>query len=327
MGGGGVPQSSSLDIKKANRNRACGGRAIRAKLQEEAGKEKYVYKRLYCKRWSCPDCGPLMAWQLSKDIASAATEKGLDRFLTLTLDQKTIPENSNLHRYIWNVWGKFRVYLGRKHDEAISYICVLELHKSGVPHLHALVDRFIHQKWISQAWEAVGGGPVVFIKRAGELADVGRYLAKYMTKNCSGKLTRGLRRISTSRDIKLRRFEGGGEKWEVSPIGIEMLEKIGGDGITEKLHDGNGFLKQMSAEYAIDEPKGIETVEANVLLGESLGNDNGGENGQSGIVRAGIEQRTIRERVLDTCPKEIAERLRREADAVCRKGIRGSRKR
>ncbi len=163
--------SSSLDIKKPKYNRACGKKAIWTKVKDEAGNEKFVYKRLYCKRWSCPECGPRMAWQLSKDIESAAGEKQLDRFLTLTLNPETIPEKDHPHRHIWNVWGKFRVYLGRKYNEPISYICVLELHRSGIPHLHALVDRYIHQKWISQAWEAVGGGPIVFIKRVERLAD------------------------------------------------------------------------------------------------------------------------------------------------------------
>jgi hypothetical protein len=149
MGGGGVPRSSSLDIKRANRNRACGGRAIRAELQAEAGKEKYVYKRLYCKRWSCPECGPRMAWQLSKDIESAAGEKGLDRFLTLTLNPETIPDKDHPYRHIWNVWGKFRVYLGRKYKEPISYICVLELHESVLPLHRALrLDRSDQQEFI-----------------------------------------------------------------------------------------------------------------------------------------------------------------------------------
>ena len=269
-----------------------------------------------------------MAWQLSRDIERVAVEKGLDRFLTLTLDPETIPEDANAHQYIWRVWGKFRVYLGRKYDEAISFICVLELHKSGLPHLHALVDRFIPQKWISQAWEAVGGGPIVFIERLGNVGEIGRYLAKYLTKNSGEKRLRGLRRISTSRGIKLRQFDPGELRWHVSPIGMDNIEKIGGECIDQKLYDRNGFLREMMAEYCIEEPQGIEIVEGNmVLAGGSNRDENGGDNGESGIVRAGLEQRAIRERILNTCPKEIAERLRREAEAIGRKRIRGSRKR
>lgn len=318
----------SLDLKKHKRNRVCGQKAIRAKVKDGEGKESYRYRRLYCKRWSCRVCGPLMAWQRCKDIASAAAEKGLDRFLTLTLNPHIIPASWNPHRYIWSVWSKFRVYLGRKYDEAISYICVLELHESGIPHLHALVDRFIPQQWISTAWEAVGGGRIVFIERAKEIAEVGRYLAKYMTKRNGASSVRRLRRISTSRDIKLRRFDPGDMKWQVSPIGMDAIEKIAGERIDQKLYDRNGFLREMVAEYGIEEPEGVETVDGNVVLAEfTLESDDGGEDGQGGLVRAGIEQGTIRERVLHTCPKEIAERLRREAEAIGRKGVRRDRKR
>jgi len=269
-----------------------------------------------------------MAWQLGRDIERVAVEKGLDRFLTLTLNPEIIPKEASAHQYIWWVWGKFRVYLGRKYNEAISFICVLELHKSGFPHLHTLVDRFIPQKWISQAWESVGGGPIVFIERLGNVGEIGRYLAKYLTKSSGEKRLRGLRRLSTSRDIKLRQFKPGELKWHVSPIGMDAIEIIGGDRIDQKLYDRKGFLREMTAEYAIEEPQGVEIVEGNVVLaGGSNRDENGGDNGESGIVRKGVEQGTIRERILNTCPKEIAERLRREAEAIGRKRIRGSRKR
>jgi hypothetical protein len=269
-----------------------------------------------------------MAWQRCKDIARAAEEKGLDRFLTLTLNPHVIPDGYNPYRYIWDVWGKFRVYLGRRYDEAISYICVLELHESGLPHLHALVDQFIPQRWISEAWEAVGGGRIVFIERTKEIRDIGRYLAKYLTKRNGASSLHRLRRISTSRDIKLRQFDPGEFKWHVSPIGMDAIEKIAGERIDQKLYDRNGFIREMTAAYAVEEPSGVETVEGNVVIaGGSKGNDDGGGDGQGSLIRAGIEQGTIRERILNTCPKEIAERLRREAEAIGRKRIRGSRKR
>ena len=46
---------------------------------------KNIYIRQNCKKWNCPKCGPIMAWQRTKDIAKIAEEKNLDRFLYLSM--------------------------------------------------------------------------------------------------------------------------------------------------------------------------------------------------------------------------------------------------
>ena len=160
--------------------------------------------RVMCKSYGCSVCGPRKAVRLRKAIASKALELSLTRFLTLTLDPKRIPPGADPVKYIrGEVWAKFRTYLKRKHGRVVVYIAVLEFTKAGVPHLHVLVDRYIPQAWISRAWEALGGGRIVYIERVHDMHRMARYLAKYLTKDVILSAPKEVRRWTTSRGIKL----------------------------------------------------------------------------------------------------------------------------
>ena len=104
---------------------------------------------------------------MSDGIEGAAKEHVLSRLMTLTLDLRKCAEGEDLVARIRDVWRKFRVYLKRKHGQPVKYIAVVERQKSGVPHLHVLVDRFIPQKWISSAWSRLGGGRIAHSAGAG----------------------------------------------------------------------------------------------------------------------------------------------------------------
>jgi len=173
------------------------------------GQRREIYSRLYCKRWSCPDCGPRKAWLFQRKIAEKAQEFGLSRFLTLTLGRERQTGKEGV-RQIRETWRKFRVYLQRKFGVTVSFINVLEFHKSGVPHLHVLVDRFIKQSWISASWSSLGGGKIVDIRHVADLDKVGWYIGKYLSKDALLRVPKGVRRFSTSRNIKLleREVEG-----------------------------------------------------------------------------------------------------------------------
>ena len=105
--------SPSLDNNKNNCNSWCGTKAVAGRV-EVSGKRKYGYARLRCKQWSCPECGPKKARKLQKAIEEKAREMDLTRFLTLTLDPKTIPPDIDQNKYLRKVWRKFRVYPKRK---------------------------------------------------------------------------------------------------------------------------------------------------------------------------------------------------------------------
>ncbi len=111
-----------------------------------------------CKSWRCLACGPRKARRLRNQIGVWAEEKQLTRLMTLTLDPQQV--QGDVYAHLSDVWRKFRVYLARQYGR-VSFIWVMELQKNGNPHLHVLVDRFIHQKWASRTWDAVGGGRIV----------------------------------------------------------------------------------------------------------------------------------------------------------------------
>jgi hypothetical protein len=127
---------------------------------------------------------------------------GLKYFLTLTLDPKKLEHKKFAVPHLRLCFNKFREYLKRKYGTVPPYICVLEFTKAGIPHLHILLDQYIPQKWISATWAGLGGGRIVFIKQV-TIANVTRYLSKYLTKDLLLSAPKGSRRITTARSIKL----------------------------------------------------------------------------------------------------------------------------
>ncbi len=95
-----------------------------------------------------------------------------------------------------------RVSLARKVGESVDYVGVLEFHKDGVAHLHLLLNQFIKQDWLSDAWSGV----VVDIR----LVDIHRvttylsvYLAGDKVKHTLELLPKRARIFTTSRSIVL----------------------------------------------------------------------------------------------------------------------------
>jgi hypothetical protein len=95
-----------------------------------------------------------------------------------------------------------RVYLSRFAGRSIEFIAVVELHRSGVAHLHVLVDVYLPQDWLSRAWQAVGGGRIVDIRWV-NVRRIAGYLAKYLTKDSLAGLPKGTRLFSCSKGIVL----------------------------------------------------------------------------------------------------------------------------
>jgi hypothetical protein len=142
-------------------------------------------------------------------IKNKAEEIGLRYFLTLTMDPKKIEHRKFYVFTLRQAFNKFRTYLRRKFGKCPPYISVMEFTQNGVPHLHILLDRYIPQEWVSDAWDTLGGGRIVFIKRV-TVYKVARYLSKYLTKDLLLSAPKGSRRICCSRSIKLfPKFKSG----------------------------------------------------------------------------------------------------------------------
>src|SRR5262249_40846173 len=177
-----APRSSFLDEIEINRNRPqgrgkhCGRFTIRG-CDANSGTTKFY--RVNCKCWPCSYCGPRKAKRYKRAIAAIAEKLRLCRFVTLTLDPKKI--HGDPVRYLNRVWAKLRTYLKRKFGATPAYIRILEFQQSGNPHPHILIDRFIIQSWLQQAWQSVGGGLFVNIEWV-DVHRVSRYVSKYLTK-------------------------------------------------------------------------------------------------------------------------------------------------
>ncbi len=217
-------------------------------MTKESGKTYTQVARLSCKSWNCPVCGPKRAWRLSRGIIDAAQRLELRRFLTLTLNPRSCTAEGS-EKYIKDCWAKFRVSLGRLNGKAIQYILVMERQKSGYAHLHILVDRYLPQPWVQQAWKAVGGGKFVNIKMV-DIHRVAPYLSKYLTKELILAAYRpGTRRYSTSRGIKLFAKAKKGA-WQLLKMSVEILrEGTFRDKIEEK-YDQNGLMNWFRFENA-----------------------------------------------------------------------------
>jgi len=167
------------------------------------GKKYLHHARLGCKAWACSRCGPRKARRLRHAITKWAVQKNLSRFLTLTLNPRACSPEESVE-YIRACWNKFRTYLKRRFGVRVSFILVLELQRSGYAHFHILLNRYIEQAWISEAWQAVGGGKMVWIRQA-DVHRIPAYLSKYLTKELFlsfsdkysglGKLDRGISSI------------------------------------------------------------------------------------------------------------------------------------
>jgi hypothetical protein len=235
------------ELQKRGRKRYCGSRTFRGLLDD--GSEKAI--RGDCKTWVCEYCGPRKAWRYKQAIRAIAERHSLTRFLTLTLDPSKI--EGDPVRYLRRVFNKFRVSLLRKFGCSVTYIAILEFHKSGIPHLHVLINRFILQRWISESWSALGGGEIVDIRFV-DVHRISHYLAKYLTKELLMSAPLRSRRVTTSRSIHLLEKKASETKWVMDRRSIFHLFAIFHEVARDLQVDCEGFLASFVIPVGIDTP-------------------------------------------------------------------------
>jgi len=80
-------------------------------------------------------------------------------------------------------------YEGETRVEVVAY-----------PHLHVVYrGSFMPQRWISQMWQACGGGRIVDVRKVEHPSQVYRYILTYLTKQAGREAPKGFRRVRTSR--------------------------------------------------------------------------------------------------------------------------------
>jgi hypothetical protein len=203
----------------------CGNFLVVGPVKGKPG--AFGHSTLFCKSYRCNRCRNPKLKKVRSAIARIASERKLNKMATLTLDPKRLKkrDRARTDRYLRNCWRKMRVSLGREFGKSLDYVGVLEFTEAGTAHLHLLVGQFIEQKWLSDAWYAVGGGRIVDIR----LVDVHRvtaYLSVYLTgdkvKHTLKLLAMRARIFTTSRSISLwpKKEKHG---WWVRREGIETF--------------------------------------------------------------------------------------------------------
>src|SRR5882762_1652653 len=160
----------------------CGASTVVGPVKGKPG--QFGYAALFCKSYRCDRCRKPKLKKVRKRISEVAEEHTLTRMVTLTLDPKRIPKRYRkpTDRYIRECWRKMRVLLAREFEGSLPFVGVLEFQKNGNAHLHLLVGRYIAQKWLSIAWQSIGGGRHVDIRFV-DVHRVAAYLSPYLTGN------------------------------------------------------------------------------------------------------------------------------------------------
>lgn len=225
-------------------SRMCGNLTMRGTNTTES-----VYARLDCKCWNCRKCGPKKAGRYKHAIRNEAERLNLRIFLTLTLDPKKIPAGTDPVRYLRSAFDALRHEWRRKFGEKVNYICVLELHQSGIPHLHLVIDRYMPIAWIKNVWQKSGGGSQVSISGHAKLNSISRYLSKYLTKDLMlSNIPGRSRRVTVSRGIVLnpKHPRPRTHKWEKLKITVweafRRLEATAKDVLVDEMNIIQSFI-------------------------------------------------------------------------------------
>lgn len=243
---------------------------VRGHTSQLGGRE-HKYSRLRCKSWGCSQCGPRKAKQYRAQIVKAVDRSKLTRLFTLTLDPRKIATAEEVETFyahfeanrtakkscscpvcvrvqrrsvphIRKCWAKLRVYLHRGFGEAPKYVAVLEFQKTtGLAHLHIVIDRYIDQAWAKEVWSKIGGGEHVHLREI-DAHRAAAYLSKYLSKELLLSAPDGVRRVTTSRSIKLLEKKPSEYEWQLLKKTIEQFYVVFEKSASEVRRDSEGEL-------------------------------------------------------------------------------------
>ena len=105
----------------------------------------------------------------------------------LTLDPKRFMRLEDELVFIGKAWAKLRAWLLKRYGR-FEFLCVLEVQKSGRPHLHVLISGFpyVSHAELSDIWQKYGGG-YVWVRAITSDVNALWYVLKYVNKTILGK--------------------------------------------------------------------------------------------------------------------------------------------
>ncbi len=110
-----------------------------------------------------------------------------DLKIDLTLDPKRFMRLEDELVLIGKAWAKLRAWLLKRYGR-FEFLCVLEVQKSGRPHLHVLISGFpyVSHSELSDIWQKYGGG-YVWVRAINSDVNALWYVLKYVNKTILGR--------------------------------------------------------------------------------------------------------------------------------------------
>ena len=110
-----------------------------------------------------------------------------DLKIELTIDPKKCMRLEDEFYLLRKGWNRLNSWLKRRFEvESYPFFDVLEIQKSGRPHLHVLISgvKWIEQSELSDLWDSYGCGKIVYIKRVHSRNNLkmSAYVMKYVNK-------------------------------------------------------------------------------------------------------------------------------------------------
>jgi hypothetical protein len=137
-----------------NRVQRCGEFYIMLEANDIFGRESLIVPQM-CSSNYCPDCRAKLLLQLRKALYRSMKGKQW-RLITLTFAQRDVT-NLQVLKALSKAFRRLSLRL-KKDFPGIQYCRTIEVHQSGYPHIHMVVDRYIPIGWLQLQWNKVGGG-------------------------------------------------------------------------------------------------------------------------------------------------------------------------
>jgi hypothetical protein len=136
----------------------------------------------------------------------------------------------------------------------------MELQQNGNPHLHVLIGSYLDKTFISESWQALGGGSFTRIEMA-DIHRVAAYVSKYISDEGSlVELPDGVRRFSTSRGLSLFERTKSETTWKLVRLPIDrLLQRASGIEIEHRSPEGELFLFVAASPPFVYEPRWRKT--------------------------------------------------------------------
>jgi hypothetical protein len=196
-----------------------------------------------------------------------------DLKIELTIDPKKFMLLSDEFVFITKGWNKLRSWLKRRYGN-FEFLRVLEVQKSGRPHLHVLLSgiKWIDHAELSEIWQKYGGGEIVYIKNVynrEKLSTTG-YVLKYVNKT----LRQSDKRYSALLFASNKRVFGISKGCQ-NMIHVEKKEPQGFEYCSSVLESQlEGFCKRTGRRlglYLLIEANLVFDCEGNMDLAEDVG--------------------------------------------------------